>query len=298
MGMPLEFQPPQPEYDQINEMLDGPLPAGSFTDDTEMSLCLAESLLLTSPLNARDLAARFTAWFQSQPPDIGIHTAQVLAQIAQGVSYQKAAHQVQASDPDAAGNGCIMRAWPLAIARYQDPGLLAAETRIQCKITHPHPDCLNGALLLNFILYQILQQESAAPEAAIRQAVLLATNQVALDPDLLLTVTLAPMRLRKDLKNSGWVRHTIESALWAVMTTRSFEEALVKVVNLGNDADTAGCVTGAISGALYGLGGIPQRWRKALHGEYPIRSGHLWFEQDFIDLADQLAALSSGDKNR
>ena len=94
-----------------------------------------------------------------------------------------------------------------------------------------------------------------------------------------------PVRMRNDLKNSGWVRHTLETALWATMTTLSFEEALVKAVNLGNDADTGGAITGAIAGALYGLSGIPARWKEAIHGEYPLRSGKLWFLNDFIDLA-------------
>lgn len=298
LGMPLEFHPARPEYALVTEMQKGPLLEGSFTDDTEMALCLAESLLLTSPLNAKDLAARFTGWYQSQPSDVGIHTAQVLAMLAKGADYQDAARRVQSADPDSAGNGGVMRSWPLAIARHSNASLLAAETRIQCEVTHTHVDSIHGALLVNFILYQILQNLHSPPEGVIRLAIAQAIEQVPLNEDFLLAVNLAPLRMRKDLKNSGWVRDSVESALWAVQTTLSFEEALVKVVNLGSDADTAGSITGAIAGALYGLQNIPLRWRKALHGEYPIRSGRLWFEQDFIQLADQLAQLGESDKNR
>jgi ADP-ribosyl-[dinitrogen reductase] hydrolase len=74
-----------------------------------------------------------------------------------------------------------------------------------------------------------------------------------------------------------------------VLTTRSFEEALVQAVNLGNDADTTGAVTGAIAGALYGLQSIPHRWRDALRGEYPLNSDHNWSVSDFITLTDQLS---------
>jgi len=291
LGMPLEFRPRRSEYDLVSEMIAGPLPAGMFTDDTEMALCLAESLLLTSPLDPQDLAVRFTGWYQSRPSDVGIHTANVLKLIGQGIPYKEAAKRVQAEDPDSAGNGSVMRAWPIAIARHHNEGFLVSETNLQSEITHTHIDCAHGSMLVNLILFQILRQDNRPPEAVIREAIALAIDQVPLDPEFLLAVNLAPMRMRNDLKNSGWVRDTIESALWAVMTTRSFEEALVKVVNLGNDADTAGCVAGALAGALYGLEGIPQRWRKALHGEYPIRSGKLWFEQDFIDLADHLAHI-------
>jgi ADP-ribosylglycohydrolase len=290
LGMPLEFKPPRPEHAQVTEMITGPLPAGTFTDDTEMALCLAESLLLTSPLNTRDLSGRFTAWYQSGPTDVGVHTAKVLRAVAAGTDYALAAQQVQALDPDSAGNGGVMRAWPLAIARHASPGLLAAETRSQCELTHPHADSVNGSLLFNFILYHLLKA-SEAPDLALREAIAKAADQVLLDPDFLLAVNLSSLRLPIDLKNTGWVRHSLESALWAVQTTRSFEEALVKVVNLGNDADTAGCLTGALAGAMYGLSGIPQRWRQAIHGEYPLHSGKLWFEGDFIRLADDLASL-------
>jgi len=291
LGMPLEFHPPRPDYALVTEMLAGPLPAGTFTDDTEMALCLAESLQFSSPLNPRDLAGRFVAWYQSRPSDVGLHTGRVLARLAGGTSYNEAARLEQTNEPDSAGNGGVMRAWPLAIARHENPALLAAETRLQCEITHAHPDSLHGALLLNFTLYQILQDLHSPPEAVIREAIDRAIEQVPLSEEFSLAVGLAPLRLRADLKNSGWVQHSLESAFWAVETTLSFEEALVNVVNLGNDADTAGCLTGAMAGALYGLQGIPQRWRLALHGEYPIRSGHLWFEQDFIQLADRLAQL-------
>ena len=292
LGMPLEFHPPRSESSIVTEMIAGPLPAGSFTDDTEMALCLAESLLISSPLNIHDLTGRFTTWLRSRPSDVGIHTSKVLQAIIDGEEIHQAARTIQAENPDSAGNGCLMRAWPIAIARHQDEAMLASETRVQSELTHAHPDAVQGTLFFNFILFQILQSGSESPQAVIRLAIQHAMDQVNLDPEFTMMLNLSAMRLPVDLKNSGWVRHTLESALWAVQTTLSFEEALVKVVNLGNDADTAGAVTGAIAGALYGLQGIPLRWRQALHGEYPIHSGHLWFENDFILLADHLAAIN------
>lgn len=293
LGMPLEFRPPRSEFDLVTEMIPGPLPEGTFTDDTEMALCLAESLLITSPLNARDLAARFSGWYLSQPSDIGIHTARVLKLISQGTPYNEAAQRIQAEKPDSAGNGSLMRAWPVAIARYHNQGLLVSETRLQGELTHAHADCTSACLLLNLLLFQILKQGEAPADTLIREAITRSIQQIDINPDFLVAIQLAPMRMRRDLKNRGWVRDTIESALWAVTTTRSFEEALVAAINLGNDADTTGCVAGAIAGAMYGLEGIPVRWRQSIHGEYPLKSGKLWFEQDFIALADRLAAIES-----
>ena len=65
---------------------------------------------------------------------------------------------------------------------------------------------------------------------------------------------------------------------------------MVQVANLGNDADTAAAVVGALAGARYGLNAIPARWREKLSGEWPLRSGRRFGEGDFIHLAHSLAA--------
>jgi ADP-ribosyl-[dinitrogen reductase] hydrolase len=292
LGMPLEFHPARPLHNLVTEMTRGPLPPGTITDDTEMALALAESLLMTHPLDTQDLSARFTAWFQSRPPDIGIHTQQVLKLIASGTPWQKASHIVQEAEPDSAANGSVMRCWPVAIACWNSPALLVAESRLQSEITHPHVDCQNACILINLLLCELVHRRSGiSPDAALRQALATTVEQVDLGPDFRLVVDLAPVRFREALPNTGWVRHTVESALWAVLTTRSFEEALVQAVNLGGDADTTGSVTGALAGALYGLEAIPLRWRDVLHGEYPLHTGKLWFQKDFIELADKLAKI-------
>lgn len=293
LGMPLEFQTPRSPFNLLTEMIDGALPAGSFTDDTEMALALAESLQFADPLDGQDLAGRFTAWYQCNPPDVGVNTSRVLRLITRGTSWEEAAQKVYEGNPDAASNGAVMRCWPLAIARHDNPSLLAAETRLQSEVTHKHPDAVNAAILLNLILQKlVVREESTPPRAALRTAVADCTRQVNLSEEFRLAIDLAPVRLRDDLKNSGWVLHTLESSLWATLTTQSFEEALVQAVNLGSDADTTGTVTGAIAGAMYGLGAIPARWKEKLHGEYPLRSGRIWLAGDFIDLADRLAKMT------
>ncbi|NLE76700.1 MAG: hypothetical protein GX605_08110, partial [Chloroflexi bacterium] len=74
-------------------------------------------------------------------------------------------------------------------------------------------------------------------------------------------------------------------------TTDSLEGAVVQVVNLGNDADTAGAVVGALAGATCGLEAIPTAWRATLHGEWPLRSGIRWDKARLAALADQLTEV-------
>ena len=282
-GMPLEFTPPRPLERLVTGMTAGRLPAGSFTDDTEMALALAESLLAQRPLNPADLAVRFVSWYRTSPPDVGIHTAQVLGQVARGVPWETASRSIWQAHPDNAGNGSVMRCWPAALAFWRDPAQLAAASALQSQVTHYHPECVAASVLVNEIILRLVQGNDPA------QAVEGAVAAHALPEGLRQAVITAPTRQRGDLNNSGWVRHTLKSAVWGLLTTSSFEGAVVQVANLGNDADTAAAVVGAMAGAYYGLEAIPADWRSQLSGEWPLRSGRRFGEPDFIRLAHSLA---------
>ncbi|MFN7037050.1 MAG: ADP-ribosylglycohydrolase family protein, partial [Bellilinea sp.] len=268
----------------IRTMRPGRLPAGSFTDDTEMALALAESLLHDFDLNADDLVERFVNWYRSNPPDVGIHTAAVLQRISGGMPWQQAVQEVQQANPQNAGNGSLMRCYPVAIACWEDLERLIAQSRLQSQVTHPHQDCLDACAFVNVMIYYLVHGDS--PQQAYQHAL----DQVTFSDGFRNTVLLAARRKRDELRNTGWVRHTLESAVWGLLNTSSFEEALVQVINLGADTDTTGAVTGALAGAAYGLSAIPLDWKNALRGEYPINSGRIWRLDDFIHLADQLMA--------
>ena len=283
LGMPLEFGPPSPADKLVRSMLSGSLPAGSFTDDTEMALALAESLLAHRPLDGADLAQRFVSWYRHPPADVGIQTTQVLSRIARGESWQAAEGWALANRPDSAGNGSLMRCWPAALSWWNDRPQLVNDSRLQSRLTHPNPECVAGCIFVNWMIAEMVT--GAAPGQAFESA----KQALSLPDGMRQAVITAPTRRREELPNTGWVRHTLESALWGLLTTNSFEEALVQVVNLGADADTAGSVTGALAGAAYGLEAIPLAWRQQLRGEWPLGSQNIWSEGDFIELAGQLA---------
>jgi ADP-ribosyl-[dinitrogen reductase] hydrolase len=217
---------------------------------------------------------------------VGIHTQSVLSRIAAAEPWQEAVRQVQQAKPDSAGNGSVMRCWPVALAHGDDLDLLLAGSRLQSRVTHPHPECEAGSAFVNATIYHLLLGVAPA------RAVALALDDARVPAPLRAVVEAAPTRRREVLQNSGWVRHTLESAVWGLLTTESFEEAVVQVVNLGGDADTAGAVVGALAGAAYGQDAIPARWQKALQGEWPLRSGTIWHVADLVDLADRLAGAT------
>ena len=68
----------------------------------------------------------------------------------------------------------------------------------------------------------------------------------------------------QDLPPTGWVVGSFSCAVKAIAQTESFEDAVVRVVNLGGDADTIGAIAGGLAGAIYGFSAIPERWKNCL----------------------------------
>lgn len=66
------------------------------------------------------------------------------------------------------------------------------------------------------------------------------------------------------IKSSGYVVDTLEAAVWSLINTDSYEQALLKAVNLGDDTDTVGAVAGGLAGLYYGYDGIPEEWLTAI----------------------------------
>ena len=64
----------------------------------------------------------------------------------------------------------------------------------------------------------------------------------------------------ENISGSGYVVETLEAVAWALVTTGSFEEALLKVVNLGLDTDTTGAIAGGLAALYYGYDAIPAAW--------------------------------------
>lgn len=68
----------------------------------------------------------------------------------------------------------------------------------------------------------------------------------------------------KKIYSSGYILHTLEASIWCFLTTHTYQEAVLQAVNLGEDTDTTGCVTGALAGLYYGIDDIPEGWKSAI----------------------------------
>lgn len=254
-GSTLEFvaRDAQPRH---TEMIGGgpfDLAPGEWTDDTAMALALADSLINGSGFNPHDLAARFVSWWQEGAYsctgtcfDIGITTREALDRFV-----RTSDPYAGSTDPRTAGNGSLMRLAPVALFALHDARQADQLARDQSRITHAAPQAVEACayfvqLLRDAILGQpdVLRPRTWSGDPAITAIAAGSWRQ----------------KTRDEIRSSGFVVDTLEAAIWAVGTTASFEEALILAVNLADDADTIGAVTGQLAGALYGASALPERW--------------------------------------
>jgi len=148
-----------------------------------------------------------------------------------------------------------MRCVPHAIAFADDPDTLVQVSRQSSSITHYDPRCTYGCAILNCTVAGFLRNEDDPFADAL--------DRVADDvPDELVeTLRLVPDLVEEDqLESSGYVVHTLQTALYYAMTADTAEDAIVTAVNRGGDTDTIGAVTGAVAGARFGADALPDRW--------------------------------------
>lgn len=261
LGAPLEFQAARDPNQYVTEMIGGGwlrLTPGEWTDDTQMTLCIVDSLLARKVFDPDDIAQRFVAWLQSGPPDIGNHTRYVLTAIVKGTPWEQASVKAQESAPHNAPNGSLMRCAPLALFFYRNPDYVATLSPVLSRITHAHIDCEQSCVLLNVAIALLVM--GADKQSAIHEAERACTQA----SDELRVRLRRAQEPRNDTSPSGYVLDTLEVAIWAFLHTSSLEAALIEVINRGDDADTVGAVTGALAGAYYGMSAIPSRWLHAL----------------------------------
>lgn len=263
LGGPLEFLPRatvRRRYPEgLREMVGGGwlhLSPGETTDDTAMTLCVADGILeaesRTALRHASDdelasaIGSRFICWLDGNPPDVGNTCREAIARAEYGLSWGLAPAEAWflaagALSPNQEGNGALMRC-AYAGLWNKDPKSADLTARLQSHLTH------SGK-----------QSETCCGWYA---TVLWSYTFGLMDPDLS-DCPAAPEAVSDDWSPSGYVMDTLHAVILA-MQEASFETVLVKAVNFGGDADTVGAIAGGLAGAKYGFSAIPERWVFAL----------------------------------
>ncbi|HOY38814.1 MAG: ADP-ribosylglycohydrolase family protein [Bacteroidales bacterium] len=275
LGVTLEFTA-RGSFEPISNIIGGgpfSLQAGKWTDDTSMALCLADSLIEKGGFDAHDQMEKYLDWYRNGYNssergcfDIGLTTRNALR------TFEKTGEVYCGSEnPNTAGNGSIMRLAPVAIKYHNDTDLLMEYAALSSKTTHAAPEAVQSCMLLGLYLQAFLHDKD---KNFIFSAEFIQGAQKKI-PDMLPNISyiLNGSYIHKNeaqINSSGYCIATLESALWAFAGTDNFRDCLLKAVNLGNDSDTVGAVTGQIAGAYYGYSEIPQSWKEILYLENEI----------------------------
>ena len=303
LGAPVEFRPHGYMVENpVSDMQDGGtwgLKAGQWTDDTSMALCLAASLIVKGGFSGYDQLVRYKKWYRDGYMsstgscfDIGASTRHAVKefegrqrQAAKTLQTQwgiKVSEQffdktiedklsqvqldVQCGATDAAGNGPLMRLAPIPLFYFLSMPDAIQNAGSSASFTHDDIRAIDACRYYSALIWSAIHGVS-------KQDLL---NSKFFDQhfkkplhDEVMTVVRGSYKSKNGyedgIRGKGFIINSLEAALWAFYNDNdSFETGALLAVNLGDDTDTTGAIYGQLAGAVYGIDGIPQRWRDQL----------------------------------
>lgn len=276
VGTTLEFKP-RGSFKPITDMVGGgpfKLKPGEWTDDTSMALCLATSLVETGALNPKDQMDRYSRWnddgylsSNGRCFDIGNTVASALNR------YLKTRDPVAGStDPQSAGNGSIMRLAPVPMFYFPDREAAVQFSAESSRTTHGAPECVDACRFFGGVIFSALAGRS-------KEEILFSQADSFRGEPKIVAIARGEYRHKPDseIRGTGYVVQSLEAALWCFFNSKTFQQAILKAANLGDDADTTAAICGQVAGAFYGASGIPEHWLN-----------QLVMRQEISDLADRL----------
>lgn len=226
-------------------------PAGTFSDDTSMTLATLDSLKHHEwRVDAHDMLERFRDWRYR-----GAYTSDGCIFDVGRTTDEALRSGIGGDDEFDNGNGSLMRMIPLAFADVDDEDVRRASA-----ITHAHPISME-ACVRYVALARLLMRGTP-----VRRAL----GAIGFD---------GVWNLKRDqIQSGGFVLHTLQAACWCLSTTDSYASCVLTAVNLGEDTDTTAAVAGGLAGIVHGIAGpdnpqgIPAAWIDALFGKQVIDS--------------------------
>lgn len=241
---------------------------GTWSDDTSLMLCLAESMV--EGLDLEKLAQKFIAWKNDNywtargwVFDIGIGTRIAIERLENGTPPELAGGFEESDN----GNGSLMRILPLVLyIKDLDIDQRYEWTKKVSSLTHAHVRSVMACFYYLEFAKKILEGKEKFQAYAEMQSEMIAffenreINTLEIQKfSRLLTEDISTLN-ETDIHSRGYVMYTLEASIWCVLTTSNYKEAVLKAVNLGEDTDTTAAVTGGLAGLIYGAENIPKDW--------------------------------------
>ena len=244
--------------------------AGQPTDDSEMALMLARSLVKEGRFDPRAALDAYVHWHDSEPFDMGGTTRAALRAASRAATREeRLACAAASAKQESQANGSLMRISPLGIFGAGDPGAAADLARDDSALTHPHVVCREScAAFVAAIAFAI--QTGAGPEAT--YAVALAEAERGGSTDVIETLQRSRHELPESFsRHEGWVRIALQNAFYRLLHAETLEDGVIATVMAGGDTDTNGAIAGALLGAVHGRSAVPLRFREQVLTCRPLR---------------------------
>lgn len=288
LGSLVEFKGPEAIRrmypDGVRDMADGGTfntLAGQPTDDSEMALMLARSLVALGTFDQEDVRKRYVFWLDSGPFDVG-----------QTIESGLRGWPIRSSQ----ANGAMMRISPLGIFGV-NYGLeqVAEWARQDAELTHIHPVCQEANALFTMGIAHAVGTGCSPVE--LYTAIESWADEFEVDHRLRGTIADAADGPPADyMHKKGWVLLAFRNALWQLCNAVNLEEGIVDSVMGGGDTDTNAAICGALMGAVYGREAVPDRWVETILDCRPEtgRPGvkkprpECFWPVDALELAEQL----------
>ncbi len=258
------------------------LPEGSWTDDSSLTLATLESIRRIKGIDLDDIMENFMRWLYDgeftpygESFDIGRGTMQAINRYKK---YRNA-RKCGGDDDHNNGNGSLMRIIPVCIycSQIMQEGKISEREAIELVhgvggLTHAHIRSNIACGLYFFMVHEILSGEGDLKDrlqAGVTRGfafyeAYLSDKENLHYYDRLQDLDRFAKNTPEQIKSGGYVVDTLEAAVWSLITTDQFDQALLKVVNLGDDTDTTGAVAGGLAGLYYGYDAIPEDWLKVI----------------------------------
>jgi len=272
LGMPFEGLPSgviARKFGLIDEMVEARRGAGTYTDDTEMMIGLAETMVEHGRVEAESFAKNLVSNF-SGDRGYGGGSLKVLKALKEGVAWEIASKASFAGG--SMGNGAAMRIAPVGVFNHHDHDLLVKEAEISAKVTHTHPMGVKGAKLQALAVGLAVKADSGGNLDSGRfldelnihmkeKSYVEALDSVA----AMLGKSHDPETIARELGNEVTALRSVPAAIYCFLKfSGDFKKSVGEAVLLGGDTDTIGAMTGALAGAHLGVNAIPAEWLDAL----------------------------------
>jgi ADP-ribosyl-[dinitrogen reductase] hydrolase len=242
-------------------------PAGTFSDDSSMMFCTVEALC--NGLSYENIARNFEKWYtngywgaHNELFDIGGTSRKAIINFINGNNVaEKCGLDTESSN----GNGSLMRILPLAfyLANEKDINTRYKTVMNVSSITHMHPrSILSCFIFIEYCILLLKGHKKFNAYSIMQEQILTFINTSKFNQnEILFFNRILEKKIfeekEEDIQSSGYVIHTLEASFWCFLNTETYLDAVLKAVNLGEDTDTTGAVTGGLAGLYYGISEIP-----------------------------------------